>query len=930
MTTFILPLVYWRPELGRNDISCLKSYPEASAIVAGMENGCLWVFKADTTQNSSTFTLSPSAQLVGHKSPVVDIFFSRQDVDVGTAGEEQVIHTVAEDGEILLWNLSDGQCLQSSGTAFTAIPRSICVSPCSSYVFIGGDNTNLFVLDAQTLDVLCTMPDFNEWITQILCLCQRDNKVYFAVLTFTNLYQFIFDESSRCFSTLSTLKLDSAETAKCICTTANETMLAIISHKLTLIYRWDTNSIETYKQIKIPPTEGDWSNGKFNANRLYLWTRFSNIYVYEFQETGYVLKFRFESSFQCPSHSCILGNYLVSALHQGFEVFHVQDNEKLTSHQVFSLQDLWVSDATAHVQCQALTGQQILRGTRDGQLELSSFRKLFNTSDLSVSAHEGPVNCLTVIERTFISGGHDARICVWSSHLSLIHTFRHHATPIRQLFPIPATKMANHVLALASDHSISIFTIDTLKLVFLLPNFPNAPTKVWWKAHHVIVHYGHASCYAWDTKSGHIERVFHAASTEKLFSHCDFHIDIKGHSQRVASFQKSSLSMLTLDSCYVFMVNLKKLLTEEDTGLLECLLSALLVYEVEPALDEYMNVFGYSIVYGINTALDTLASQAFTCGDQPQASGIFLQRALVINFLTAIPISIICMFAEPLLILCGQSPHLASLSKQYIWYLLPGLIPNMVNNCVSKFLQAQGLMKGPFYASLMVFPINLTLQSVLVQKYDFKGPPIGSVLADTLTCILVIVYTWKFGKQGWHPFTRLAFKEWGVFMKLGLPGMLMICAEWWIFEIVALVAGWLGPVVLASQSVILNLAVVSYTVYYGISVACTNRIGNFLGAGQALLAKHTAYLSFFLTLCVALGSSSCIIVFRHQIGALFTTDLEVIHTVASVIPLCALFQFADGGSCVLGGIIRGCGQQKIGAVVNFVAYYVISIPSGTT
>ena len=32
------------------------------------------------------------------------------------------------------------------------------------------------------------------------------------------------------------------------------------------------------------------------------------------------------------------------------------------------------------------------------------------------------------------------------------------------------------------------------------------------------------------------------------------------------------------------------------------------------------------------------------------------------------------------------------------------------------------------------------------------------------------------------------------FLKLGIPGILMICSEWWAFEIIALAAGWIGEV----------------------------------------------------------------------------------------------------------------------------------------
>ena len=32
----------------------------------------------------------------------------------------------------------------------------------------------------------------------------------------------------------------------------------------------------------------------------------------------------------------------------------------------------------------------------------------------------------------------------------------------------------------------------------------------------------------------------------------------------------------------------------------------------------------------------------------------------------------------------------------------------------------------------------------------------------------------------------------GLYLKIGIPGMLMLCCEWWIFEILAIFTGLLG------------------------------------------------------------------------------------------------------------------------------------------
>jgi len=50
-------------------------------------------------------------------------------------------------------------------------------------------------------------------------------------------------------------------------------------------------------------------------------------------------------------------------------------------------------------------------------------------------------------------------------------------------------------------------------------------------------------------------------------------------------------------------------------------------------------------------------------------------------------------------------------------------------------------------------------------------------------------------------FTSEAFKKWKEFLALGIPGLFMLCLEFWAFEVIALMAGWMGTTELAAQSV---------------------------------------------------------------------------------------------------------------------------------
>jgi len=84
------------------------------------------------------------------------------------------------------------------------------------------------------------------------------------------------------------------------------------------------------------------------------------------------------------------------------------------------------------------------------------------------------------------------------------------------------------------------------------------------------------------------------------------------------------------------------------------------------------------------------------------------------------------------------------------------------------------------------------------------------------------------------------FKDVWVYLKIGIPGMLMLCCEWWIFEILAIFTGLLGVDQLAAEVVIINLITFIFMLPLGISYSASALTGNYLGENKIDLAKKFA------------------------------------------------------------------------------------------
>lgn len=178
----------------------------------------------------------------------------------------------------------------------------------------------------------------------------------------------------------------------------------------------------------------------------------------------------------------------------------------------------------------------------------------------------------------------------------------------------------------------------------------------------------------------------------------------------------------------------------------------------------------------------------------------------------------------------------------------------------------------------------------------------------------------------WNGFTRKAFKNWGPMVRLALPGLVMILAEYLAFEILTLTSSYISSTHLAAQSVLATISTITYQIPFPISIAASTRIANLVGATLADAGKLSAKVSLIAAVGAGLLNAILLIAIREHVPKLFTNDPEVTDLVAKVLPINAAFQLFDAIAALCNGILRGLGRQEVGGYVNLFAYYVIAMP----
>ncbi|KAJ1377190.1 Multi antimicrobial extrusion protein [Sesbania bispinosa] len=172
------------------------------------------------------------------------------------------------------------------------------------------------------------------------------------------------------------------------------------------------------------------------------------------------------------------------------------------------------------------------------------------------------------------------------------------------------------------------------------------------------------------------------------------------------------------------------------------------------------------------------------------------------------------------------------------------------------------------------------------------------------------------------------FKGIREFFRFAIPSTVMICLEWWSFELIVLLSGLLPNPQLETSvlSVCHNAIATLYAIPFGIGAATSTRVSNELGAGNPLAARVAVLAAVSLTVIETSIVSTTLFACRHVFGYIFSNEKEVVDYVTVMAPLVCLSVILDSIQGVLAGVARGCGWQHLGVYVNIGAFYLCGIP----
>ncbi|KAH9650416.1 protein DETOXIFICATION 12 [Citrus sinensis] len=291
------------------------------------------------------------------------------------------------------------------------------------------------------------------------------------------------------------------------------------------------------------------------------------------------------------------------------------------------------------------------------------------------------------------------------------------------------------------------------------------------------------------------------------------------------------------------------------------------------------SVTGFSVLLGMASALETLCGQAYGA-QQYQRIGTQIYTAIFCLFLVCFPLSFLGIYMGRLLVLVGQDPQISHEVGKFIIWLLPALFAYAAMQALIRYFQSQSLIIPMFLSSYAALCLHI--------------------------CIC-----------------------WGLFFQFAIPSAVMVCLEWWSFELLILMSGLLPNPQLETSvlSVCLSTIQTLSAIPYGLGAAVSTRVSNELGAGNVQRARVAVYAVVFMAVMETIIASASLFASWGVFGYVFSNEGKVVDYVITMAPLVCLSVIMDSLQGLFSGVARGCGWQNIAAFVNLGAYYLCGVPT---
>ena len=336
-------------------------------------------------------------------------------------------------------------------------------------------------------------------------------------------------------------------------------------------------------------------------------------------------------------------------------------------------------------------------------------------------------------------------------------------------------------------------------------------------------------------------------------------------------------------------------------------------------------------------AVSPIIAHHFGAGDH-EAVAQDAREGIWLALVTGVIPMLLVPWAPDLLMAFHIEPALAQRSGVFLWGIAFGLPAALVYRSLAFYSSSINQTRPVMALAFVGLAVNAFLNWVLI--YGHLGlPAMGGAGCGWATGIgmwvgLAALAAWTARAPVYKPYYlwhRWRLPTWEAqkrLLKLGLPMGGAGFAEVAAFSSIAVLVGRFGDVQIAAHQIALNSSALVFMFPMGISAAITVRVGHALGAGDARAARHVAWSGVGVGLIFGALTMAPIILARHQVAAVYSSDPAVQALAADLLLFAAFWQLFDATQVTAIGALRGYKVTLLPMLLMLCAFWLLGVPVG--
>lgn len=346
----------------------------------------------------------------------------------------------------------------------------------------------------------------------------------------------------------------------------------------------------------------------------------------------------------------------------------------------------------------------------------------------------------------------------------------------------------------------------------------------------------------------------------------------------------------------------------------------------------------YVTLMGIVSALNPILSHQFGAGET-RSIGETARQGLWFGLLLGCLGVLLMLAIQPLLRQWLSLPETVEDKVMlYIDGAAFGMPAAMMHRALHAFASSLNRPRPIMVVSLIALLLNIPLNYMLIHGL-FGLPQLGGAGCGWATgvvmwfnAITLFVYLARNRALAGYGLTQqFSWPQWSRFpamLKLGLPIGLSFFVEVSLFSFIALLIAQLGTLVVASHQAVLNFSSLIYMIPQSIATALTIRVGQSIGSGDYLQARLISGLGIALSIAAAVLTMLLVLLFRHQIIAMYSPDPAVVALGSTLMLFAAFYQLTDAMQTVASGALRGYKITTLPMAIHIVSFWGLGLGLG--